>query len=256
MPTRGFTTPGTRRVSFYDPALSAGYSTSLWRDCPLLEYLFDPSIGVLLDERWQGYNAAATTGDYALTQATSGSAAISTTIPGALAIDAGATTDNQGANVQRIKSMFIPAAGKDIWAEFNVILTATTPPVTKAQLFVGLAAIDTTIIASGAQSTNNRIGWQILDGALLVSGFTVDKAGTASLTTGHTFVAATAVKLGFKYDGTADTVQQYINGVATGSAIATTNIPKLAIYPSFVCQSDGTDQPILVAQPYRIFQLR
>lgn len=256
MPTRGYTDPGTRRASLYDPTLSPGYTANLWKDCPLAEYRHDPSIGVLLDEPFVSYNAAATSGDYTLTQATSGSAAISTTIPGALAIDAGATTDNQGANVQRLKSAFIPAAGKDIWAEFRCLLTATTPPVTRAQIFVGLAASDTTIIASGAQSTNNRIGWQILDGALLVSSFTCDKAGTGTTATGHTFVAATAVKLGFRYDGTADTVQQYINGVATGTAIATANIPKLVVYPSFVCQSDGTDQPILVIAGYRIFQLR
>lgn len=256
MPTRGYTHPGTRRVSHYDPDLSANYGSGLWRDCPLLEYLHDPSIGVMLDEPFQSYDAAATTGDYVLTQATSGTAAISTAHPGALLIDSGATTDNQGVNLQRLKSAFLPAAGKDIWAEWRVLLTAATPPVTRAQLFVGLAASDTTIIAAGAQSTNNRIGWQILDGALLVSSLTCDKAGVGTTATGHTFVAATAVRLGFKYDGTADTVQQYINGVAVGTAIATANIPKVAIYPSFVCQSDGTDQPHLVVMPYRIFQLR
>lgn len=256
MPSRGYTSPGARRISIFDPVLSPGYSTSLWRDCPLQEYLHDPSIGVMLDERWSSYNAAATTGDYTLTQATAGSAAISTAVPGALLIDAGSTTDNQGANLQRLKSMFLPAAGKDIWAEFLVTLTATTPPVTRAQIFVGLAASDTTIIASGAQTTSNRIGWQILDGALLASSFTVDKAGAASTTTGHTFAPATAVKLGFRYDGAADTVQQFINGAAAGNPIPTTNIPKLALYPSFVCQSDGTDQPNLLLMPYRIFQLR
>lgn len=256
MPTRGYTDPGTRRVSHYDPVLSTNYSAGLWKDCPLLEYLHDPSIGVMLDERWNGYNAAATTGDYTLTQATSGTAAISTVHPGALLIDSGATTDNQGVNLQRLKSMFIPASGKDIWAEFRVLLTAATPPVTKAQIFIGLAASDTTIIASGANSTQNHMGWQILDGANLVSSFTADKAGTGTTATGHTFVAATAVRLGFKYDGTADTLQQYINGVATGTAIATANISKSAMYPSFVCQSDGTDQPHMVVFPYRIFQLR
>ncbi len=152
--------------------------------------------------------------------------------------------------------MFIPAANKSIWAEFNVSLTATTPPVTKAQLYVGLAAIDTTIIASGSQSTQNRIGWQIETAGLLVTTFTCDKAGTATTKTGPTLVAATGIRLGFVYDGVADTVQQYVNGVASGTAVTTTNIAKLAMYPSFVCQSDGTDEPILNVSGYRIFQLR
>ena len=64
------------------------------------------------------------------------------------------------------------------------------------------------------------------------------------------------MRLGFVYDGVADTLQQYINGVATGTAIATTYIPKVVVYPSFVCQSDGTDRPILYVQGFRIFQLR
>lgn len=232
------------------------YRAGVWGNAPVVERMFDQRVAVLLDEQFTGYDAAATTGDYVATQATTGTAAIDTTGPGGLLLDAGATTDNQGINLQRLKTPFVPAANKSIWAEFVVTLTATTPPVTRAQLFVGLAASDTTIIAAGAQTTNNRIGWQILDGALLVSSFTVDKAGTASTTTGHTFVAATQVRLGFRYDGTADTVQQYINGVATGSAIATANVPKAAIYPSFVCQSDGTDRPNLLIQGYRIMQLR
>lgn len=232
------------------------FRAGVWANAPLVEAMFDQRIAVLLNEQFTSYDAAATTGDYVATQATSGTAAIDTAAPGGLLLDAGATTDNQGINLQRLKTPFVPASGKSIWAEFVVTLTATTPPVTRAQLFVGLAASDTTIIASGAQTTNNRIGWQILDGALLVSSFTVDKAGTASTTTGHTFVPATQVRLGFRYDGTADTVQQYINGVATGSAITTTNVPKAALYPSFVCQSDGTDRPNLLISGYRILQLR
>lgn len=257
MPTKGFTHPGSRRTSFYDPTLSTTYSTSsLWQDCPLQEYQHDPSIGFLLDDTMQSYYAAATTGDWVLTQATTGSAAMSTTIAGTLAIDSGSTTAAQGAQIQRVKSMFIPAAGKDIWAEFYISLTATTPPVTKGQIYAGLAAIDTTIIASGSQSTNNRIGWQIETAGNLQMTFTCDKAGTATTKTGPLLVAATKVRLGFRYDGTADTVQQYINGAASGTAVATANIPKLAMYPSFVCQSDGTDQPILNVHGYRIFQYR
>lgn len=240
------------------PALidRVAYRAGVWGNAPLMEALFDQRVAVLLNEQFTSYDAAATTGDYLATQATSGTATIDTTGPGGLLLDAGATTDNQGINLQRLKTAFVPAANKSIWAEFVVTLSAATPPVTKAQLFVGLAASDTTIIASGAQSTNNRIGWQILDGALLVSSFTADKAGTGTTATGHTFVPATQVRLGFRYDGLADTLQQYVNGVATGTVIATANIPKVALYPSFVCQSDATDRPTLLIQGYRILQLR
>jgi hypothetical protein len=252
MPTRGLTTPGGR-VSVFDSTLSSTHPTGLWRTCPLWEYQYDPSIGVLLDERWNSYNAAATTGDYTLTQATAGSAAISTTMPGVLSIDSGSTTVVQGANVQRLKSAFVPAAGKDIWAEFRVKFTGVD--ALNVETFVGLAASDTTIIAASAQSTNNRIGWGSVtdDGVLL---FQSDKAGTGTTAAATTIVADTWVRLGFYYDGTADTLQQYVNDVATGTAVATTHIPKLVVYPSFVCQSGGTDQPVLHVGGYRVFQLR
>ena len=51
-------------------------------------------------------------------------------------------------------------------------------------------------------------------------------------------------------------ITQYINGVVTGDTIATANIPVVAIYPSFVCQSAGTNDPIMHLRGYRIFQLR
>lgn len=257
MPTKGFVHPGTKRTSFCDPSLSTTYLTSsLWQTAPLLEYMFDPSIGFMLDENFASYDAAATTGDYLLTQATTGTAVISTTAPGTLFIDAGATTQHQGVNLQRLKAGFLPATNKSIWAEFNISLTATTPPVTKAQFYAGLAASDTTIFASGSQTTNNRIGWQIETTANLATTFTADKAGTATTKTGPTLVAATKIRLGFVYDGAADTLQQYVDGVATGTAVATANIAKAVMYPSFVCQSDGTDRPNLNIHGYRIFQLR
>lgn len=252
MATRGYTDPGTRRVSHYDPSLSTAYTTGLWKTCPLLEYMHDPSIGVMLDENFVSYNAAATTGDYTLTTATSGSAAISTTYPGALAIDAGAATSTQGCNLQRLKSAFIPAANKSLWAEFRVRMTTTVV----SELFIGLAASDTSIIATSAMSTNNRIGWTSVtdDGVLL---FDADKAGTSLTPIAAATISTSAwLRLGFYYDGAADTVQQYVDGVATGAAVATANIPKAAIYPSFVCQAAGTGQPVLNVGGYRVFQLR
>lgn len=257
MPTYG-NQFGDGRVSVYDPAINPEAQTNLWKNCPLWEYHHDGEIGVLLDEGFVSYNAQATTGDYTLTQATAGSAAISTAIPGTLAISAGSATAGQGANVQRLKSGFLPAANKSIWFEAKISLTAGTPPVTKWQGFIGLAASDTTILPSGALTgTVNAIGWYTLASQNLALTFWADKAGTNLTRTGTTLVAATNVRLGFFYSGTDDTIQQYINGVATGAVIPTANIPKAAmIYPSFVCQSDGTDQPILNVQSYRVFQLR
>lgn len=230
------------------------FSQGVWAHAPVLENLFDPTLCSFLNEDWQDYETSS--GPYTLTQATTGTAAIDTTAPGRLLIDAGATTANEGANLQRLKSAWVPAAGKSLWAEWLLTLTATSPPVTKAQLFVGLAASDTTIIASGAMTTNNRLGFEILAGGLLQTTITADKAGASTSQTGPLLVDNAPTKLGLHYHGGSDTVQFYVNGAPFGAPITTTNIPKVVVYPSWVCQSDGTDRPNLYLSAYQIMQLR
>ncbi len=251
MATRGNTdTSGV--ASFFDPALNAGFKSGLWKNCPLLEAMFDPTILTVLDFGANSYDAAATTGDYVLTQATAGTAAMSTTVSGTLLISAGSTTATQGANVQRPKSAFIPVASKPIWAEFMVSFTGVAN--LNVQTFIGLAEIDTSIIASSAMSTSNHIGWSSVtdDGILLFNGMKASAGATAAATT---IVSGTRVKLGVYLDGVTS-AQQYIDGVAVGTAIATANVPIVAVYPSFVCQSGGTDSPVMAIHGYRIAQLR
>lgn len=250
MPSRGFT-HGSGVTSVYDPAMSPLHQTNLWANCPLMEYMHDPMIGFLVDERWNSYDATATTGEYVLTQATTGAAAISTAAPGVLELDSNSTTSTQGANLQRAKAAFVPAAGKHIWAEFKVKIVDTFD---KVEMFVGLAELDTTLIASSALSSSNHIGWQCLtdDGVLL---FDTEKATAAATAAAATIAEDTYIKLGFYVNGVTS-IQQYINGVATGAVVGTANVPIVAVYPSFVCQSAGTNDPIAHLGPYRIFQLR
>lgn len=224
---------------------------SLWEDCPLLAHRSDPYVGTLLDEQWVGYDAAATSGDYVLTQATQGTGAISTAEEGVLELDANSTTATQGANLQRVKSVFIPKAGSKIYAEFEVKIVDTFD---KAEIFVGLSDVETGIIATSANASDNHIGWQCVtdDGVLL---FTSEKAGTGATSAAVTIAEATYVRLGFVVDGVTS-VQQYVNGVAVGDAHETANIPVVALVPSFVCQSGGSNDPVMHVRPYRIFQTR
>lgn len=232
------------------------FHANLWANAPALEQLFDPTVAVYLNEQFQSLNTVSTTGDWVGTAATTGSAAVSTSVIGAVTLDAGATTAAQGYQLQRTKSAFLPAAGKDIWFEATINLTAATPPVTKAVLFVGLAESDTTIFAAGSQTTANHIGWRIATGGNLALTFASNKASTEATATAATLTAATDIKLGFWYDGTGDQVYQYVNGVQTGSAVATASVPKVVLYPSLACLSDGTDQPKLTVKALRVVQLR
>lgn len=224
-------------------------ASDLWKDCPILEHLHDPSKGTLKDESFTRYDD-----DWTLTQATTGAAALSTADHGVLEIDSNSTTTAQGANVQQTGGpFFIPKANTDIWFEAHVKVVDT---VDKAELFIGLSAVDTTIIAGGVMTSANHIGFLCVttDGVMVLSS---EKAGTpvASTSTGTTLVEATYVSLGFRVKGVTS-IQGYINGVKTGDAIATTYVPIVKIIPSFVCHSDGTNDPILHVAGYRCFQTR
>jgi hypothetical protein len=231
--------------------LPQDFQAGVWKTAPLDRLRYDPYFAVELWETWQSLDTEATVGDYVLTQATTGTAAISTAAPGVLELDSNSSTSTQGAQIQRVKSCWVPAANKSIWAEFRVKVVDTFD---KVELFVGLSEIDTTIIAASAVSPSNFIGWQCVtdDGVLL---FASEKATVGTTQASATIAEDTYIRLGFYYSGTNDTLQQYVNGVATGAAIATANIPKVALFPSFVCQSAGTNDPILHVAQYRIIQL-
>ncbi len=224
-----------------------GSEDQLWGNCPILSYMLDPTIGILYDEPFVTYDS---TNDWTLTQVTGGTAVASTTIPGALLIDTGDTTTLHGPQLQRKTAMFIPAANKSIWFEVTVQVSFLT-----GDFFLGLCAVDTSIIASSSMTTQNRIGFTSLtaNGVLL---FDNDKAGVSTQTTLTTLVVNTNVALGFFYDGSADTCQAYVNGVAAGTVAATADIPKLAIYPSIVCTNHGTDEVTMTVSALRVFQLR
>jgi hypothetical protein len=223
----------------------------LWGDCPLLNYLLDPTIGTYLHEDWQSYDAAATDGDYALTQATTGTAALNTAETGTLLLDSNSTTSPQGATLQHNKSIWVPVASTTLWAEFEFKVVDTFD---KVELFCGLSELDTTLIASSLNSSANHIGWECVtdDGVLIFAG---EKAGARDTAAAATIAEDTYIKLGFKVTGITS-IQQYVNGTATGSALATANVPIVALYPSFVCQTAGTNDPIMHLRGYRIFQTR
>lgn len=245
--TRGHNVGGV--VTDYDETINPEHRNDLWAQCPMRAIMCSPKLATIYFEDFHAYNA---TDDWTLTQATTGTAAISTAATGVLEIDSNSTTATQGVNLQNTNAAFVLAANKSLWYEARIKVVDTYD---KAELFIGLANSDTTIIATSAVSTTDHIGFSCVtdDGVLL---FNCEKAGVGTTGTGTTIAEATYVDLGFYYDGNADTARAYVNGVAVGSAITTTNIPKVVVYPSFVCQSGGTNDPILHVQGFRIVQLK
>lgn len=184
-------------------------------------------------------------GNYTETQATAGTAAIDST-PGEggwYAIDCNSTTQHQGMQVQSPIIVFKPQALKKIVFEARFYISDHPDNV---QFFLGLSELDTTIIASGANSSANHVGFESIAASSVVTGVG-EKAGTRDTSaTFDTLVDGSTgiVKYGFVIDEL-DTLTFYKNGTASTDTIATASIPIVSMALSAVCQTDGTTDPIL-----------
>jgi hypothetical protein len=194
------------------------------------------------------------TGVYTVTNATAGTFALDTTVgnDGVGLADCASTTVTQGVQIQGGPAV-APAAGRKIGFEALVkgVDIATGP-----EFFLGLSIVDTTIIATSANSSTDHVGFESVsdDGVLL---FHTEDGGTrvSGATSPHTLVEDTYVKLGFLIEGVAgNSVTVYVNGVKTGVAFtADPDIPDGSILvPSLVCQSDGATDSIVHIDWWRV----
>lgn len=137
--------------------------------------------------------------------------ALASKIGGWLRIEAAGNEDD-GAQIQKHGLMYQPTATNKLWFGARVLLDEAT----QSDGFIGLAATDTTVLASDAAV---YIGFAKNDGDANWDFVSNDTAET-EVAAVATAVAATAVNLDFAWDGPAGTITPYINGVA-GTAIST-----------------------------------
>lgn len=236
---------------FFDDKYNAAAADGVWAVCPTNAALHDPGMAHVIFEDFNNIDAATLAG-WTATQAGAAGTWALTDAPGGVALaDSGSATVTQGINVQKIGEVFTPAADKDIWFETRVKVVDTFDD---AELFIGLSITDTAIIDTSANASTDHIGWQCVtdDGVLL---FTAEKAGTGATRAAATLVEDTWIKLGFHVKGVTS-IDQYINGVKTGTANVTANITVLDTTLSFVCQSGGTNDPILHVDYVKCVQIR
>lgn len=228
-------------------------TTTLWDTFPALAWLKDPHIAQHWFTDFTAFSKKISTtgdGEWTLTAATSGTAVAGVLAGGVCTLDAGATTDGQGPQIQLNGTAFIPAANKDLWFECRLKTSHIT-----GDFFFGLSETDTTIFASSDMTTSNHIGFSSFtgDGILLAD---ANKA-TARVSTlaAKTLVAATYTTLGFYVNGVTS-ITFWVDNVANATTYATANIPIVALTPSFGVHATGTDQAIVDVDWVRVAQLR
>lgn len=233
---------------FRDNVNSPAVGASLWETFPALAHLCDPSIAHVFFEDFHSANKS--TEQWILTQATSGTGVAGVLTGGVFTLDAGATTDGQGPQVQLAGVDFTPAANKHIWYETRLKVSHIS-----GDFYIGLAELDTTISASSDTTLANSIGLSSYTGnGILLADCEKASARSNSLAV-HTLVADTYVKLGFYVNGVTS-ITFYVNGVANATTIATANIPIVGLTPSFSVHATGTDQAVMHVDYVKVAQLR
>lgn len=224
-------------------------SGGLWGDCPLLALYLNPTLG---HQEFDTFTAFDADDDYVVTQATAGTADVIDGDGGLLQLDSNSTTADQGIQVQHKTETFKLEAGKTIWFEARVKVVDT---LTKCQFFAGLANLDTTLIASGEISATDYVGF-LSDATKMGSASAgkwdfelYDGVTAEAVSNAVTPAEDTWVRIGFKIEGVT-TATPYVNGVA-GTAITIADAPDTEMAVSFVCQTEGLNDPILTVDWYR-----
>lgn len=219
----------------------SGPTLALWKDIDA-EVNDDPRRGFVF---WDNF-VDLLTGRWTATQATAGTFAIDTTVgnTGVALADCNSATATQGINVQAAGTNFMPEAGRIIVFEARV---KAADIATGPEFFLGLSVVDTSVIASSANSSADHVGYESVsdDNVLL---FHTEDGGTrvSGATSPHTLVDDAWVKLGFKLIGITK-CEVWVNGVEVDvNFSATPDIPDGSILvPTLVCQSGGTTDPIV-----------
>ena len=218
-------------------------SQAIWKGVDL-NALRNFSGGFLYENDFMEAPNLTTAEGWTLTTVNSGTIAVAPTDEGgSLIIDtAGYAHDNDGLECQLTSCAVLPAAGKKIYFEARVKMLNTGLD----EYFVGLAAIDTSLMASGVvDDESDKVGFFRDNGTSPADDRlnTITARTTAEAEGADKVVVAddTWVKLGFVIDGLTS-IKFYADGklVDTVPVAETANIPNALIYLSLVAKVDQT----------------
>ena len=154
---------------------------------------------------------------------------------GGLLLVTNAAADNDSSQNQKLGESFLLTSGKKTIFKARLKVSDAT----QSDLLIGLAVLDTTLIAAAGDGVTDGVFFQKDDGVA-----TLDVYCQKDTTTGQTSAAAIAtlvadtfVTLSWYYDGV-DSISYYINDVHTGTLSATsTFLPDTELTVSFAMQN-------------------
>lgn len=221
-------------------AAGKGLSPLIWDDCPVQALQMNPELGFIYYNDYVG-QIDVTTGDgYVITAVTSGNIeAVVDEQCGVLQVSSGGNASaDDGVNVQLQNCMVKPAAGVTIFFEARCKMTDTGDD----QYYIGLAGVDTTLIAAGimddvvSKCGFFRIAASTADKISAITARTSADDATADVAS---IADATYAKLGFVIDGLTS-VKFYVEGVLVETGTTAANIANDVMCLSYVAQVEQT----------------
>jgi len=225
------------------PQATAGASSPspiIWNQFDLDRLRNDFSYGVLYENDYMGEIDITTTDGYVITSVTSGAiSGLATDAGGVLVVGSGGNAGaDDGVNVQLTNCMVKPAAGVKIGFEARVNVVDAGDD----QYYIGLAGVDTTLIAAGIMD-------DVVDkcGFYRIAASTADKISSITARTSAddatadvaALADATYTTVGFVIDGLTS-VKFYVNGVLVETGTTTASIPNAVMCLSYVAQVEQT----------------
>jgi hypothetical protein len=218
-----------------------GFSPLIWANSLWDAVDSDPSLGFKYFNDYLGEIDVTTADGYLITAVTSGG--ISPVVDedgGVLLVDSqGNAAADDGVNVQLTNCMFKPLAGRTI--RFEARCKFNDNSALTSQFAIGLAGVDTTLIAAGVlDAVVDKAVWfhhgastadkmSVCAAQLTTSDIDADKATT---------VDDTYINLGFVINGVTS-VQWYADGVLVHTSSVAASIPNAVMCLSYVAQTEG-----------------
>lgn len=218
------------------------------KDAPTLDALFDPNEAWMFEDDFFWFADQADDERWTVTNATAGTATLVAGDGGILRLDSASTTADQGVQLQSDTAFVRLATGKNVWLEGRLKFDEAQT----CQFFFGLAVADTTIMASGANSTADHIGFEmnattIAADANGVYAYIEDTGSRTDVGSGSAvkdIVDDTWYRFAIHVAGNG-TVKFYVDDEQVGESTPSTLPTDVDMAISIVCQTEGTQDPIV-----------
>jgi hypothetical protein len=154
---------------------------------------------------------------------------------GGLLLVTNAAADNDSSQNQKLGESFLLTSGKKTIFKARLKVSDAT----QSDLLIGLAVLDTTLIAAAGDGVTDGVFFQKDDGVATLDVYCQKDTttGQTSATSIATLVSDTFVTLSWYYDGV-DSINYYVNDVHTGTLSATsTYLPDTELTVSFAVQN-------------------